>query len=91
MITKTLDLKIGEYHLDLIPFDNDILSMELPTSFREFAVDGDRTSLFYVAKALIKLQFLFGIIPNIQGKGEQSQVCCRSLFNYLKLIILVYC
>lgn len=75
------DVKIGEYHLDLIPFDNDILSMELPTSFREFAVDGDRTSLFYVAKALIKLQFLFGIIPNIQGKGEQSQFIAELLFR----------
>jgi hypothetical protein len=68
------DVKIGEYHLDLIPVDNDVLSMELPNSFREFAVDGDRTSLFYVAKALMKLQFLFGIIPNIQGKGEHAQV-----------------
>jgi hypothetical protein len=73
-ISYIIDVKIGEYHLDLIPFDNDILSMELPTSFREFSVEGDRTSLFYIAKALIKLQFLFGIIPNIQGKGEHSQV-----------------
>lgn len=75
------DVKIGEYHLDLIPVDNDLLSMELPHSFREFAIDGDRTSLFYVAKALIKLQFLFGIIPNIQGKGDQSQFVAELLFR----------
>jgi hypothetical protein len=29
------ELKIGEYHLDLIPFDKDILSLELQSSFRE--------------------------------------------------------
>lgn len=75
------EVKIGEYHLDLIPVDNDVLSMELPTSFREFAVEGDRTSLFYVAKALMKLQFLYGIIPNIQGKGEHSQFIAELLFR----------
>lgn len=26
---------LGEYHLDLIPFDEDVLSLELPNSFKE--------------------------------------------------------
>eukprot|EP00455_Lapot_gusevi_P054621 TRINITY_DN8788_c0_g2_i3.p1 TRINITY_DN8788_c0_g2~~TRINITY_DN8788_c0_g2_i3.p1 ORF type:complete len:576 (+),score=176.77 TRINITY_DN8788_c0_g2_i3:83-1729(+) len=66
------DVTTGEYHLDLIPFDEDILSMELDSSFQECFVDGDPTSLFYVAKSIMKLQSLFGIIPNIKGKGEHA-------------------
>lgn len=73
-LTLSLDVRIGEYHLDLIPFDSDLLSLELSSSFKDIAVDGDRTSLFYVAKSLMKLQHLFGIIPNIQGKGSNSLV-----------------
>jgi hypothetical protein len=30
---------------------------------------GDRTSLFYLARSLIKLQSMFGIFPEIKGKG----------------------
>jgi len=75
------DVKIGEYHLDLIPFDNDYLSMELRSEFRDNTIEGDKTSLFYVAKALMKLQSLFGIIPNIQGKGHSSQFVCEMLFR----------
>lgn len=48
--------------------------MELRSEFRDNTIEGDKTSLFYVAKALMKLQSLFGIIPNIQGKGHSSQV-----------------
>ena len=29
------DIDIGEYQLDLIPFDEDVLSLELNTSFRD--------------------------------------------------------
>ena len=29
------DVKTGEYHLDLIPFDEDVLSLEMPSAFRE--------------------------------------------------------
>ena len=36
--------------LDLIPYDYDILSLELEGSFREVFLDGDATSLFYVAR-----------------------------------------
>jgi len=61
-----------EYHLDLVPFDDDVLSMELSTVYKECCLDGDRTTLLYIARALIKLQSLFGIIPNIRGKGNLS-------------------
>eukprot|EP01112_Ceratiomyxa_fruticulosa_P014948 TRINITY_DN4340_c0_g6_i1.p1 TRINITY_DN4340_c0_g6~~TRINITY_DN4340_c0_g6_i1.p1 ORF type:complete len:617 (-),score=127.38 TRINITY_DN4340_c0_g6_i1:93-1943(-) len=67
------NITVGEYHLDLIPFDEDVLSLELDTAYRECLLDGDRTSLFYVARSLMKLQSLFGLIPNIKGKGILSR------------------
>lgn len=39
-----------------------------------FLKDGDRTSLYYVARSLMKIQRLFGIIPQIKGKGALSKV-----------------
>jgi len=36
--------------------------------------DGDMTSLYYVAKALLKLQTIVGIIPKIIGKGKCANV-----------------
>lgn len=64
------DVHIGEYHMDLIPFDDDVLSLEMDSCFRECYLDEDRTSLFYVARSLMKLQSIFGIIPVIRGKGH---------------------
>eukprot|EP01125_Pyxidicula_operculata_P001470 TRINITY_DN11349_c0_g1_i1.p1 TRINITY_DN11349_c0_g1~~TRINITY_DN11349_c0_g1_i1.p1 ORF type:complete len:649 (-),score=140.94 TRINITY_DN11349_c0_g1_i1:30-1976(-) len=76
-----VEMGIGEYKLDLIPFDSDILSMEMPLSFKECSLEGDKTPLFYVARGLMKLQFLFGIIPNIIGKGVNSQFVAEMLFR----------
>eukprot|EP00163_Fabomonas_tropica_P032762 TRINITY_DN8359_c0_g1_i1.p1 TRINITY_DN8359_c0_g1~~TRINITY_DN8359_c0_g1_i1.p1 ORF type:complete len:600 (+),score=140.03 TRINITY_DN8359_c0_g1_i1:778-2577(+) len=67
------DVTLGEFDLDLIPFDEDVLSLELDTSFRECFLDGDRTALYYVARSIIKLQALYGEIPNIKGKGSCSK------------------
>eukprot|EP01028_Stygiella_incarcerata_P000405 TRINITY_DN1047_c0_g1_i3.p1 TRINITY_DN1047_c0_g1~~TRINITY_DN1047_c0_g1_i3.p1 ORF type:complete len:552 (-),score=149.97 TRINITY_DN1047_c0_g1_i3:81-1736(-) len=64
--------KMGEFNLDLIPFDDDLLSMELPFAFRECILDGDRTSLHYIARSMLKLQTLFGVIPNVMGKGDNA-------------------
>lgn len=73
------DITIGEYPLDLIPFDDDVLSLELPQSYKECFLEGDRTALFYVARSLMRLQHVFGIIPNIKGKGA----CARSVMEML--------
>ena len=87
---------IGEFHMDIIPFESDVLSMELPLVLKEnllvsfsLAVhapcahhctqDGDRSSLFYVAKALMRLQTTFGVIPKIIGKGQMSKVFAFAL------------
>ena len=35
-------------------------------------LDGDRSSLFYIAQALMRLQGLFGTIPAVKGKGSAA-------------------
>ncbi len=74
-------IALGEYHLDLIPLDEDVLSMELDSNFREVFVNGDPSSLYYVAKALMKMQLLYGLIPNIKGKGDAAHQVVRLLMR----------
>uniref|UniRef100_M1C5Q1 ATVPS33 (Arabidopsis thaliana vacuolar protein sorting 33); protein transporter n=1 Tax=Solanum tuberosum TaxID=4113 RepID=M1C5Q1_SOLTU len=65
-------LTIGEYPLYLIPLDEDVLSFELDVAYKEHLVDGDTTSLWHIAKAIHKLEFSFGLIPNVRAKGKAS-------------------
>ncbi len=37
-------------------------------------IDNDPTPLFLVAKAICKLQALYGIIPRVFGKGKKAKV-----------------
>lgn len=65
-------MTIGEYPLYVIPLDEDVLSFELDLAFKECAVDGDMSSLWHMAKAIHKLEFSFGLIPNVRAKGKAS-------------------
>lgn len=64
---------VGEYGLDLLPFDSDVLSMETDSAFKECYLQGDQTSMFHVARSLMKLQALYGVIPHVYGKGDCSR------------------
>ena len=44
------DAVLGEMPLDFIPFDEDLLSLELENSFRETTVDNDPTALHRMAR-----------------------------------------
>ncbi|KAK9844079.1 hypothetical protein WJX81_004070 [Elliptochloris bilobata] len=63
------DVAAGELPVDFIPFDGDVLSLELDTAFRELSAEGDQGSLYYVARALARLQAAFGAIPRLKGRG----------------------
>lgn len=69
------DIKLGEYNLELIPFDYDLLSMEISSTFKECYVDGDLSSLYYIAKCLMRLQVNLGIFPHIKSAGPLANVC----------------
>eukprot|EP00877_Chromochloris_zofingiensis_P013688 jgi/Chrzof1/8573/Cz03g16010.t1 len=66
------DLVQGEFPFDLVPLDDDVLSLELDNAFRECTLEGDPSSLFYAASAIMKLQQMYGLIPHIQGKGPAA-------------------
>lgn len=63
---------IEEFKCDLFPFDNDLLSMELSGSFKEFYLENDPTCLYQVAQAIQGLQKLYGKISRITGRGPAA-------------------
>ncbi|XP_055914026.1 vacuolar protein sorting-associated protein 33A [Eupeodes corollae] len=78
LCTKQLEIK-GVYgnfaNIDNLPWiffpvDKDILSMELPNSFRDLALDDDLTCLYQAAIGLVHIQKIYGRIPKIYGKGK---------------------
>ena len=67
------NVMLTDLAMDLFAFEDDVLSMEIPSCFRECAVDNDRTSLYYIARAIMKLQCAFGIVRSIKGKGAWAR------------------
>ncbi|KAJ0967310.1 hypothetical protein J5N97_024227 [Dioscorea zingiberensis] len=65
-------LTFGEYPLYVMPLDEDVLSFELDFGYKECLVEGDTSSLWHVAKAIHKMEFSLGVIPNIRAKGKAS-------------------
>ncbi|KAJ1914133.1 Vacuolar protein-sorting-associated protein 33 [Tieghemiomyces parasiticus] len=73
------DLTIGEYHLDLVPLEDDLASLELSDCFRSLLVDEVPTALFGMGRALMRVQALFGFFPRIVGKGDSAKQLCDML------------
>ncbi|XP_059456459.1 vacuolar protein-sorting-associated protein 33 homolog [Corylus avellana] len=65
-------ITIGEYPLYVVPLEEDVLSFELDLAYKESQVDGDTTSLWHIAKSIHKLEFSFGVVPNVRAKGKAS-------------------
>ncbi|ORY99861.1 Sec1-like protein [Syncephalastrum racemosum] len=67
-------ISIGDYAMDWIPLEDDLISMELdPGTWKEIYLDGDHTSIFYAARSLMKLQSIYGLFPRIIGKGDAAR------------------
>ncbi|KAK8743146.1 hypothetical protein OTU49_001558 [Cherax quadricarinatus] len=64
---------IRELPLLLFRLESDLVSMELPYCYRDLKLDSDPTSVFLVAQALMTIQGIFGLIPNIYGKGPAAK------------------
>lgn len=60
----------GEFPLELVALEEDVVSLELDRAFRECVLEGDTSSLFYAAAGLVRLQLLYGLIPRIQVRGR---------------------
>lgn len=64
---------IEEVKCDFFPVDNDLLSMEYSTVYKELVIDGDPTCLYQASCGLVQLQKIYGRIPKIYGKGDYAQ------------------
>ncbi|TYZ67716.1 hypothetical protein PybrP1_002183 [[Pythium] brassicae (nom. inval.)] len=75
-------LSIGEYRLDLIPLDDDVLTLELDGCFKELFVEDDKTQLATVAASIVKLQTIFGMIPRVKYKGAMSKIVWDKMAHF---------
>jgi vacuolar protein sorting-associated protein 33A len=74
-------VNIGEYHLGLIPFDSDLVSLEISDLYKQCYVDNDLSPLDTVARSLHKLQSIYGLIPHIKSKGSSSKKVLQKLLH----------
>jgi hypothetical protein len=68
------DITIGDYNLDLVPLERDVLSLESTNAFKDLYLDGDTTCVYQLAKSIMKLQAVYGEIPRLVGKGDHAKV-----------------
>eukprot|EP00055_Hartaetosiga_balthica_P011442 m.52018 g.52018 ORF g.52018 m.52018 type:complete len:635 (-) comp7596_c0_seq2:1480-3384(-) len=61
------------WQINMIPIENDVITMEMPFAFSQYNVHNDKTPLFDVARAIMQLQMTFGLIPKIVGKGKAAK------------------
>eukprot|EP00943_MAST-04B_sp_MAST-4B-sp1_P005928 g5928.t1 len=78
------NVSISEYHLGLIPFDDDVLSLEMSNPISEPVLDKDNSMLYTMARSLIDLQTLYGVIPVVRGKGFMSKIVIELMLRLRK-------
>ena len=70
---------VNSFNLDLIPIDNDLVSMEREGSFRQIYLDNDITPIADFVDSFIKLELCFGKIKHKFIKGEKAKLFCDLL------------
>lgn len=77
------DVSFDEFQLEFIPLDEDVLTLELPGFLKDYFLDGDQTSLSFVARSLTTLQQLYGTIPSVYGLGNCAKMVGELIKNTL--------
>ncbi|CAG7853945.1 Vacuolar protein sorting-associated protein 33A Short=hVPS33A [Serendipita indica DSM 11827] len=75
------EISILPFNLQFIPLEEDLLSLEHEEAFKEIWLEGDETSLYNSAQALLTLQRLYGLFPRIMGKGEHAERLAKLLMR----------
>ena len=73
------DIAVESLNFDLIPIDNDLVSLERDCSIKDIFINQDITILNDLAYALIKLETCFGIIKHKYIKGDNAKAFCDIL------------
>ena len=66
--------KIYNFNVDLLPIDNDLLSLEKENCFREIYIDKNLTSISQMANAFLKLETCFGKVKYRYAKGDNAKI-----------------
>mgnify|MGYP003880417885 FL=1 len=82
------DINLIDFNFDLIPIEDDLLSMQMDKIPKDLYLDLDTSSLIYVAESIQRLQLVFGRIPHIIGKGYSAKVGFFSLCNWAAIMLL---
>jgi hypothetical protein len=72
------DEQILELDIDLIALENDLLSLEMDSSFADFTLGSDDSYKVYIDKSIHQLEQHFGTIPCKLGLGYKS---CKLIAN----------
>ncbi|WWC65985.1 uncharacterized protein I303_108607 [Kwoniella dejecticola CBS 10117] len=67
------DVNISEFKLELIPMEDDLLSLEMDDVARDIFLNGDDTPIYYSSLALMTFQRAFGLFPRLLGKGDGAK------------------
>ena len=65
---------IYNFNMDLIPLDNDLISLEKEESFRQLYVEKDNTPINDLVNAFIKLEACYGKIKHKYIKGSRAKI-----------------
>lgn len=76
LIENDLDSRFNlyNYDIDMIPIDNDLISLEKKDNFRRIFLDKDITPINDLANSIIKLEACFGKIKHKYIKGAKAKI-----------------
>jgi hypothetical protein len=66
-------IKLHQFPIDLVPLEEDFLSMELPRSFASHMLEDDDSYRIYVHQSVMRLEAIFGPIKHKFAYGEVSK------------------
>ncbi|KYQ89401.1 Sec1-like family protein [Tieghemostelium lacteum] len=72
-------LKTVSFDIGFIPYDTDLLSLELTDFYSRSFVENDNYQIETIARSIIQLEQLYGPFQNIIGKGTKSKLICDYL------------
>ena len=68
------NFKIHSFNIDLLPIDNDLLSLEKENCFREIYIDKNLSGISQLANAFVKLETCFGKVKHRYIKGDNAKI-----------------
>ena len=66
-------IEIYPFNIDLLPIENDLLSLEIDSNFRDIYINKNLSSISTLANAFVKLESCFGKVKHRYIKGEYAE------------------